>query len=81
MFRYHRFPIAVTTIYLLVYVLLLQFESTQRYGVFMLIGAPPLVLWMVYTVLANGRFSGRGLGGNEYGYEDRKDLTRQAEAC
>lgn len=58
--------------YLLVYCILLQIEHTQWIAVYMFIVSPFLVVWMVYTVLKYGVYTGRELAEDEeYGYQDR----------
>ncbi|UPK68553.1 hypothetical protein [Chitinophaga filiformis] len=66
------FSVIAVTVYLLVYCILLQIEHTQWIAVYMFIVSPFLVVWMVYTVLKYGVYTGRELAEDEeYGYQDR----------
>lgn len=71
MLRNDIFSAVVVTIYLVVYVVLLQFESTQFYGFRMLIFSPLLLCRMIYTVLKYGKYEGPELGEDEFGYQDK----------
>ncbi len=59
------------SVYLLLYCILLQIESTFHYAFMMLLFSPILIFWMVYTVLRYGRYNGGDLGNRESGYQDR----------
>lgn len=65
------FAVCVTTAYLLLYIILLQFEQTQKYATYMLLFSPVLVVWLVYTVLKYGTYDGPELGDDEFGYQDK----------
>lgn len=64
------FSAAFVTAYLVIYCELLQFESTKGIAVAMFLFSPFLVVWMVYTVLKHGRYDGKPLGDDEFGYQD-----------
>lgn len=65
------FAVATTTTYLLVYCILLQIESLQQLGIGMFTLSPVVLIWMVYSVLRYGRYTGRELeAGEEFGYEE-----------
>lgn len=66
-----KFSITVVTLYLIIYVVLLQFDSTRNVGFIMLLFAPFLLCWMVYTILKFGKYTGPELGKEEFGYQDR----------
>lgn len=71
------FAIWVSTADLVLYIVLLQFEKTHKYAVYMLLFSPVLVVWLVYTVLKSGMYKGPELGDDEFGYQDRsKDDLR-----
>jgi hypothetical protein len=72
MLRKDIFAVILVTVYLFIYITLLQFESTQQYGLFMLPLSPFLIGWMVYTVLKHGKFDGPELGNDEFGYQDKR---------
>lgn len=65
------FAIWLSTAYLVLYILLLQFERTQEYAVYMLLFSPVLVVWLVYTILKYGIYEGQELGDDEFGYQDK----------
>lgn len=71
MLRNDKFSIVLVTFYVIVYVTILQFESTQYYGFIMLLFAPFLLCWMVYTILKFGKYTGTELGKEEFGYQDK----------
>lgn len=60
-----------TTLYLLCYCVLLQYETTKPIALVMLGLAPFILVWMVYTVLKFGKYSGPELGKEEFGYQDK----------
>lgn len=70
--------IVMVSLYLVCYCILLQFEQTRNLAYVMLGCAPFVLVWMVYTVLKKGKYSGPELGKNEFGYSDKKneDLGR-----
>ncbi|SHN36941.1 hypothetical protein [Chitinophaga sp. CF418] len=73
MLRNSTFSVIAVTAYLLSYCILLQIEQTQWLAVRMFLISPLLVIWMVYTVLKYGVYTGRELAeGEEYGYQDRQ---------
>jgi hypothetical protein len=67
----------IVTIYLVAYFILLQIESAAVFAMLMLLFSPVLICWMVYVVLKHGKYSGPGLGDDEFGYQDKqkKDIT------
>jgi len=71
MIRSDIFSAAVVTLYLVIYVALLQFGDREFYGFCMLLFSPLLVCRMVYTILKFGRYKGSDLGDGEFGYQDR----------
>ena len=71
MLRNDVFSAVAATCYLVLYCILLQFESTRYFGVLMFFVSPVIVCWMVYTVLKHGKYDGRELGEEEFGYHDK----------
>lgn len=72
MFKNSTFSVITVTLYLVLYCILLQIESTQWLAFRMFVLSPVLVIWMVYTVLKYGVYTGRELAEDEeYGYQDR----------
>ncbi|HEY0900453.1 MAG TPA: hypothetical protein VGD90_14040 [Sphingobacteriaceae bacterium] len=73
MLRNSSFSVAATSLYLLVYLILLHVAVPLQLLLLMLTISPVLILWMVYTVLKHGVYTGRELEDDEeWGYEDRK---------
>lgn len=74
MLRRPSFATGFVSGYLLIYlVLLLQNNQTlHQVACIQLLLSPLLLIWLAYTVIRYGRFTGRELkGGEEFGYEDR----------
>jgi hypothetical protein len=71
MLRNEFFSVYLTTLYLLVYSILLQFEASVNYAIAMLLFSPLIICWMVYSVLKHGEYNGRELGNDEFGYQDK----------
>jgi len=68
-----KFKIAIifATVYLLVYVLLIQINFDYAFIFIMFSFSPVVLVYMVYQILKNGRYLGKELGANEaYGYQD-----------
>ena len=65
--------VVLVTCYLVIYVTLLQFNATIIYAVAMLALSPVLVCAMVFVVLKYGKYNGRPLGNDEYGYQDKNN--------
>jgi hypothetical protein len=59
------------TVYLVIYSVLLQFSGAFDAAFAMFLFGPVLLLWLVITVLKFGKYKGKGLGKNEYGYQDK----------
>jgi len=64
--------VIVVTVYLAVYCVLLQFEVTMRFAVWMQALSPIAIIWMVVQVLTQGTYNGRELGEEEFGYQDKE---------
>jgi hypothetical protein len=65
--------VVLASIYLFLYCVFLQYESTRFTGILMLGFAPFVVAGMVLSVLIYGKYKGGDLGDREFGYSD-KDL-------
>lgn len=63
--------VCLVTIYLAVYCTLIQFDASRNYGLMMLLCSPVFIVWMVVTVLKYGKYKGRELGDDEFGYQDK----------
>lgn len=71
MLKNDKFVTALVTVYMVVYVALLQGEGTRDYAFLMLLLSPLLFVWMVFTILKYGKYSGRELGNDEFRYQDK----------
>lgn len=60
----------VTTVFLLVYVFLINIDGPFKIIMAMFAISPVLVLWVAYSVLRFGKYKGAGLGEKEWGYQD-----------
>lgn len=70
------FSVWVVSLYLLLFLIFVGFENAVIAG-WMFLFSPFLIIWMVYTVLRYGEYTGRELEDDEeWGYEDksREDL-------
>ena len=63
--------VCIATVYLLVYGVLLQFNNTREFGIWMFLFSPILMGWTAYTVLKYGKYNGPELGEEEFGYTDK----------
>lgn len=63
--------VCLSTIYLLVYCVLLQFNHTRNFGLGMFLCSPIIMGWTAYTVLKYGTYKGPELGDEEFGYQDK----------
>ena len=63
--------VSLATFYLFIYWELLQFENTRDYAIVMFLISPLVILWMVFTVLKNGKYNGPQLEDKEFGYQDK----------
>jgi len=59
------------TAYLAVYTALTQFAPMFHIAFAMFMFGPVLILWLVYTVLKFGSYTGKGLSDEEFGYQDK----------
>jgi hypothetical protein len=71
MFRNANFSTVAGSFYLAVYCVLLLFQNTREYALVMFLFSPPLIGWIVYTVLKYGKFKGNDLADDEFGYQDK----------
>lgn len=71
MLRNDKFVTGLVTVYMLIYIALLQEEGTRDYAFLMLLISPLLFVCMLFTILKYGKFSGRELGNDEFGYQDK----------
>lgn len=71
MFKKDINAVAISTIYLIIYCELLQFKATEDAAMLMLLLSPVMFIWLGYTVLRHGRYTGKDLGKEEFGYADK----------
>jgi hypothetical protein len=74
MFRSPVFATCLVSGYLLIYTVMLATgnKALQAIAEVMLLFSPVLLLWMAYSVIRHGKFSGKELEeGQEFGYSDR----------
>jgi hypothetical protein len=74
MFKYPKFSVGITTLYLVVFALFAgSFSSSLAFFIFSL--SPFLVIWMAFSVLKDKSEVVADLESEEHwGYSDRKDL-------
>ena len=63
--------VIIVSIYLFIYTILLQFGLPIGYAIYLWLLSPFLVVGMVYAVLKYGKYEGRELDGDEFGYQDK----------
>jgi len=68
---YDLTAVIIVSIYLVIYTILLQLGLPIGYTIYLWILSPFLVVGMVYTVLKYGKYEGRELGEDEFGYQDK----------
>lgn len=62
----------ISSIYLLVYIILLHSDAPIQLTSVLFFFSPILVIYMVYTVLRFGKFNGKELAPDEeFGYQDK----------
>lgn len=69
----------VVSLYLVVYVQLIWFESTREIALIKLLFSPVMMIWMVYMIIRYGIYKGRELGKDEYGYFDKEQNRIQPD--
>jgi len=66
------FAVSAVSIYLLIFLISVSYGAINLAS-FLFLFSPLLVLWMVYTVIRYGVYTGKELADDEeWGYEDRK---------
>lgn len=62
------------TAYLLLYVMLLQWESSPNISLVMFFFSPIVVLALAYSIIRDGKYNGKELADKEHwGYQDEPD--------
>ncbi|MBS1600859.1 MAG: hypothetical protein JST75_21745 [Bacteroidetes bacterium] len=70
--RSSYFTTFFATVYLVIYCVMLQFESLQYYAVCMFFFSPVVVGLMIFTVIRYGKYNGPELDDREFGYQDKE---------
>ena len=65
------FAVGLATAYMFIYLGFLQFGLIEN-AMFMLAFSPIIIIGMVLVVLRSGKYTGRTLGEDEFGYQDKK---------
>ncbi|MBS1916888.1 MAG: hypothetical protein JST87_11470 [Bacteroidetes bacterium] len=65
------FSAGLVSAYIVAYCILLQVEDALNYALMMLALSPLLLIGLVIVVLKDGKYSGKELGENEFGYQDK----------
>lgn len=76
MFRYPKFAIAFTSLYLLVFALfIVPVNGAPSLAGFVFVLSPVLVIWMTISILKDNAVPTAELEDNDqWGYEDRQDI-------
>ena len=65
----------IATIYLIVYILLLQLNSYSIIAALLFFFSPALLIWLAITILKNDVYKGRELKEDEHwGYQDEAEI-------
>ncbi len=73
MFKNPIFAAVFATVYLLLYVILLQMEILSNITSVLFFFSPALLAWLAYTVIRHGKYTGSDLKEDEeWGYQDRR---------
>jgi hypothetical protein len=70
MLRNAAFTAWFATVYLVTYSILLHIDAMQNVAAYMFLFSPVVILWAVFTIIKFGKYSGAGLNGDEFGYDD-----------
>lgn len=66
------------TVYLLVYILLLQMEAVPNISLILFFFSPIVLIALAYSIIRYGKYDGRELMEDEHwGYQDRPDKKPQ----
>ncbi len=65
----------IATIYLIVYILLLQLDYLSFFAALLFFFSPALLIWLAITILKNDVYKGRELKEEEHwGYQDETEI-------
>jgi len=72
MLRKPAFAVVVASMLLLVYVVFINTEGLLPFAFFIFGISPVVLIWLAYTIIRYGTFSGKDLQeGEEWGYQDK----------
>jgi hypothetical protein len=72
MLRKPSFAVIIASLYLLTYYVIFQFGQDFRVLLWMFIGAPFMLGWLAYIIIRFGKYEGRELNEEEWGYGDKE---------
>ena len=72
MLRNDKFAVGFTSVYLFIYLTLLQFDQCLGIAFLLLLLSPVLIGFMVYTILKYGKYNGPEPGDEAFGYQDKR---------
>lgn len=71
MFRKPAFAVISVSIILILYCVTLNTDGLLPISYFIFSISPLLLIWLAYTILRFGRYEGKELGKEEWGYQDK----------
>ena len=71
MLQNDKLSVIFASCYLFVYCILLQSDATTGYAIAMVLFFPPVLVWMLFSILKQRPYKGRQLDEEEFGYQDR----------
>ena len=71
MLQKDKLSVTFASCYLFVYCILLQSAATTGYAIAMVLFFPPVLIWMMFTILRERPYNGKQLDEEEFGYQDR----------
>jgi hypothetical protein len=66
------FAVVTGSIYLLFYCICIGVESLHHYLWYLFALYPIMLVWVIYTIIRNGKYDGTELNEEEWGYQDWK---------
>jgi hypothetical protein len=72
MLRSAAFATTFVTLYLVIYTVLFHTNAPSAITTGMFAASPFLLIWMAYTIMKYGKYSGPDLDDKEWGYQDEQ---------
>ena len=72
MLRSAAFATTFVTLYLVIYTVLFHTGASSAITSYMFAASPFLVVWMAFTIMKYGKYSGPELDDKEWGYQDEQ---------